>query len=400
MMKRLAVALVLVVGSAANADSWLPPSKKAYYSADRSVRLTVIPRELESSLAYFEDKVEGREPAGGRAGAAEKTAVARLEQRTTSGWQTVWTKPLVNEVAPVDVVVANSKAFATFDNWHSMGFGPDVIVIYRGDGSKVRQLGLTDLFPDWYVAALPRSISSIHWRREPRISSDGTELTVPVVQPSVDNSAFVDAKVLDLTIRMADGVPIGLERPQWKRALVQAAATAHERCAGERRAVEEWNAPITAPATSKEADWHEYLRETQYRTKWSDDPPAVGTTVLRVPSSPDFQRSVNLLEQALTETAEMEHDLRAIGSPDITRLATEIERIGRRIRRGQLKDVELVVVADFANGDRIRRALAHTGAALQIINPTQSFPQRPERLREETEPTVCSAPAQNSTQAS
>ena len=72
MIRLVAFLLLLVLGSAAWADSWAPPSKTIYRSPDRATRLIVTPRRLESASAYFEDKVEGREPAGAAAGCAAR----------------------------------------------------------------------------------------------------------------------------------------------------------------------------------------------------------------------------------------------------------------------------------------------------------------------------------------
>lgn len=394
MIRRAAFALLLISSSAVWADSWMPPSKETYLSTDKTARLTVTPRDLKSALAYFEDKVAGKVNAGAPTGTKATTATAVFELRGANGqWERAWAGPLANEVAPVEAVVANKGlGFATFDNWHSMGFGADAIVIYGRDGTLVRKLGLTDLFPDWYVDALPRSVSSIHWRGEPLISEDGGELIVPVVQPSNDESFSSDRKTLDLAIRMKDGAPVGLQRPEWVATLRKAAAVAQQSCRDQREFIASWNAPISAPSGSKEEDWHHYLRETQFRTKWSDDPPYPGTTVLRVPSAADFQASVTWLEEALTEEAAIEHDLRAIGSPDLGRLTIEIERIGPRIAAGRLKGVELVIVADAEHADRIRAALAHSGARFEFIDPKQSFPQVEQRMRKEAELVVCQAP--------
>lgn len=231
MMRWAAFMLCLALGSPASADSWSLPTKTTYRSADKSTRLTVRPRELKSQLAYFEDKVEGREPAGAAADSKAARAMATLERRGADGrWRKVWTGPLDNEVAPVEVVVANGgRAFATFDNWHSMGHGPNALVIYDGGGRLVRRFALTDLFPDWFVAVLPASISSLRWRGEPRISEEG-HLIVPVLQPRIDQRSYDGERMVDLAIRLSDGAPVGLERAEWKAALAEAAGVAREKC--------------------------------------------------------------------------------------------------------------------------------------------------------------------------
>jgi hypothetical protein len=394
MFQRAILSVFLLSSSAAFADTWGPPSKVTYVALDQSARITIIPRDLESAYAYFDDKVKNRAPAGAPANAEETSPSAILELRGASGrWKTAWKKPLINEIAPVDVVVANNgQGFATFDNWHSRGHGPKAIVIYDRDGTPIRKFGLEDLFPPWFVAALPHSVSSIHWRGDPRISNSGTELIVPVVQPENDKFSIRKERTVDLTIRLADGIPVGLESGEWKKALNEAAVTARAMCAAEHASINKWNAPVAAPTTGKEEDWHYYLRETQFRTKWSDDRPSAGTTVLRMPSAADFQPSVKWLEEALTEPAMIDHDLRAIGSPDIVRLTIEIERIGPSISRGQLKGVDLVIVADDAHASRIRAALAHSGANLEFIDPKRSLPQVAERMQDQAEVATCQAP--------
>ena len=393
MLKRAAFTLLIVSASVVCADSWMPPSKETYRSPDGSAQLTVTPRDLESALSYFEDKVEGRKPAGAPMGSQATSATATMERRSATGrWERAWTKPLDNEVAPVEVIVANGgQGFATFDNWHSVGHGPNAIAIYDSNGELIRRFGLTDLMPIWFVATLPHSVSSIHWRTEARISVDGQNLIVPVVRPSNDDQLFDEATPIDLAIRLSDGAPVGLEQSEWKTALAEAAAIARERCSIEIANLRKWNAPISAPKNGKEEDWHDYLRETQFRTKWSNEPPFAGTTVLRSVSAPDFKPSVKWLEEALTESA-MDHDLRAIGSPDIGRLTTEIERIGAEIRSEQLKGVDLVIVADARHSSRIRAALAGSGAGLTIIDPARSIPQVKQRIRDESDLTVCRAP--------
>eukprot|EP01035_Chromulina_nebulosa_P009054 gene9054-12233_t len=70
-----------------------------------------------------------------------------LERRDAAGhWSTVWRKPLVNDVSPVSALVANDGGHVvTFDNWHSMGFGDDAVVIYGPDGAVVRAMALPPL---------------------------------------------------------------------------------------------------------------------------------------------------------------------------------------------------------------------------------------------------------------
>jgi hypothetical protein len=195
----------------------------------------------------------------------------------------------------------------------------------------------------------------------------------------------MDGPTLDLAIRLSDGQVVGLTEEPWKSALVRASAIARQKCSDDRSFVAEWNASIAAPTSWNEPAWHHYLDEIYYRTAPivdGDFPAAVGTTVLRPPFASDFQPSVDWLKEALTErTAIPDLDVRAIGSPDYERLTEEIERIASRTDVNQLQGVELVVVVDASRSERVRSALARSGAKLRIVDPLQQFPQRPERIR-------------------
>lgn len=112
----LGAILLINIGGAAHADSWMPPTRQAFLSPGKTARLTVIPREIASPLAYFDDTVKGREPAG-QASGGERHARGIVERRTASGWVTVWQGPLVNEVSPVSALVSDDgKRLVTFDN--------------------------------------------------------------------------------------------------------------------------------------------------------------------------------------------------------------------------------------------------------------------------------------------
>lgn len=66
------------------ADSWSLPTQQTYVSANGAYRLTVLPRDLSSQLAYFEDEVE-RRPLPGQEPEGRATPEGRLERRTDAG---------------------------------------------------------------------------------------------------------------------------------------------------------------------------------------------------------------------------------------------------------------------------------------------------------------------------
>jgi hypothetical protein len=109
---RLVGAVALVAALPAFADSWIPATQTTYFSSDKATRLTVVPRDIKDQLAYFTDKVDGKEPAGQRHG-GEPRALGILERRSGQTWTKVWEVPLVNEVAPVEALSSRTAA----DTW-------------------------------------------------------------------------------------------------------------------------------------------------------------------------------------------------------------------------------------------------------------------------------------------
>jgi hypothetical protein len=173
--------LLMLLASAASADQWPPATVKTYTSSQGTYRLTVYPRDLEGPLEYFQDKVAGKARAGQQPG-GQARCEAVLEQLEGSEYRRLWRKPLVNDVSPVRALVSEKDgSFVTFDNWHSRGWGDDVIVIYSGAGQPRRKFALTSLMSQEKVEQLPRSISSIGWSCGYEIGYDEQTVNVRVV---------------------------------------------------------------------------------------------------------------------------------------------------------------------------------------------------------------------------
>jgi hypothetical protein len=100
----------------ARADSWVPPHRTIYYSANRAVRLIVIPHVPadRQQRPYF-GEVRGPSAAG--------VAHGLLQRRNARGrWIRQWEGPLRNEVMPVAALIAGSgRYFVTFDDWGGPG---------------------------------------------------------------------------------------------------------------------------------------------------------------------------------------------------------------------------------------------------------------------------------------
>ena len=174
-------AAVLTCGLNVFADSWALPGPQKYYSGSRRYYFEVIPRALESQSKYFEDKVAKKEPAGSRPGAGENYCRGVFHRQREDGtYEKVWESRLSNDVAPVSALVSDGGEYvATFDNWHSVGYGDDVVVIYGPGGKLVRKFALSDIVPT--TSNLPRSVSSIFWGGKHQIDERSLQLVLKVL---------------------------------------------------------------------------------------------------------------------------------------------------------------------------------------------------------------------------
>lgn len=171
------------VASLCMADQWKLPTKQTYYSKNRRFAVTIVPKHLEGQLEHFEDKVQGRPDAGAVKGVPNNWSRAFFYSvHPNDQLNLVREFKLVNEVAPVTALVSDDGRYlVTFDNWHSLGYGDDAIVIYRADGALIRSLSLEDVLTTNDIEVLPRSASSIHWGGEHYID-EGNQLLVLRIQ--------------------------------------------------------------------------------------------------------------------------------------------------------------------------------------------------------------------------
>lgn len=201
----LVVSVLPFIASSAWADTWALPETQVYRSPNGVFRLTVNPRALASQVEYFADRVGGRKPAAQRPGGRVECRAVLERRIKADAWVKVWEQPLLNEVGPVEALVSDSGDYVvTFDNWHSMGYGPNTVVIYGVNGRVIRALGLQDLLRKDHIKALPRTVSSIDWRKGQRISQDGQTLILDVIERGEDPHAK-SPRVLQVRIRLADG---------------------------------------------------------------------------------------------------------------------------------------------------------------------------------------------------
>ena len=212
------IAVLLAAGcflTTLHADSWRLPTAKKYYSSNRKFRVEVVPRVLESQLKYFGDKVAGIEPAGAPEGRASEGPRASFGIRKFLWYRRQSTFPLVNEVSPVDLAISDRGDYiVTLDNWHSMGYGDSVVVIYRSDGRVVRKFALHELVAESDIRHFMHSASSIHWRDAYRIDSAAGQLVL-LISSDDDEVPSQWARTQELRIDLATGNALDAVRRLW-----------------------------------------------------------------------------------------------------------------------------------------------------------------------------------------
>lgn len=370
----LAVPAMLVWAEPACADSWMLPETTTYLSPGKGCRLTVVPRDLESQLAYFEGKTNNTRNAGQHIGGTPN-ATATLERRLPNGqWQRVWSRSLVNDVAPVDALVSDRMDYiVTFDNWHSVGYGDDAIAIYDVANGGVRTFSVEKLLGSDYFAALPHSVSSVAWRGDRRI--EGGKLIIDIVVPNESRSTAAERHVA-LAIDLASGKISERSPRAWRDARASAERVNATARASEQALRTAHIAPLLAPKADDEARWHAYLREAFFRldADWVESYPA--TDVLRPRSAANYSDSVRWVTEGLSEGG----DVRMFAGANEADLIEVLKRGVAPLPRGALGDTRIYVAASEANRSRLTAIFAPSRAALILLDPSRPIPQRPERL--------------------
>ena len=369
----LGAILISVAPSPSCADSWMLPTTTTYTSCAGHARITVSPRDLKSQLGYFDDKVKNVDPAGQRKGGSP-VASARLERLVDRRWRVIWEHQIANDVAPVSALVRDDGEYAvTFDDWHGTGYGPNAVVIYGPQGKTVRALALSDVVPADYIKALPHSVSSIHWRGDPRFSSDGQKLIIPVVIPSEDFAS--GPATIDIAVDMVDGSVSPNNPGAWNAAEATGRKVLAAQVAYEAATKAAFLAPLLGPKANAEREWHDYLREAVGRLIGDDETPS--TTVLRLPSADDYAVSETWVHDALTESYADKVALASLSEPNFVAVLKEV--MSKLPDRSLSKVTAFIAVSD-QNWPAVVATMRRSGANIVQLDPAKAIPQRSERI--------------------
>lgn len=378
-MRTVFAVLLCCLAWSAAADSWLPPKEQAYLSPDGNTRVVVTPRGIESQLAYFEDKVADRDKAGQAAGASER-AMAEVQLRDGTEWRPVLAFPLVNDVAPVRVLVANhARRIVTFDNWHGTGYGPDVVVVYDGAGRHIRSMGLDDFLPGDWIRHLPRSVSSLWWGGEHALDPAGEVLTLQVRLPGAADWSS-ELPTVPVLISAEDGRVLEQDPATWAPALREV-----ERLEAKRRA--EWATlrevrakPLPFPQGSDHEAWRRYIVELRERlSDYDNDIAYCGITLLETTGEFTDADSVAMQVDQMADARDGGAGDRCVfASPEPSTLATVLAKALDATAAGSLQDDTIAFVGTQAERAVVEPAASRAGVTLRFIDAAVPFPGKQE----------------------
>jgi hypothetical protein len=160
----ISIFLILTCLTRTLSDSWLPPKVTDYYSANKQYFARIIPRTVpEKYYQWMKASVKDKNKF-----LPSDTIIvpchAIMYKKTLSADSVIWTRKLINQIAPVNAIVSDDGFYlVTFDNWHSVGYGVDVMAYYDKKGDLIKRHMLDDISP-FPINNYERSISSLWWR--------------------------------------------------------------------------------------------------------------------------------------------------------------------------------------------------------------------------------------------
>jgi hypothetical protein len=361
-----------------HADTWLPPHVETTVSSDGVARVTITPRPLSGALHFFEDKVAGKEPAGQQQGSTQTHPMALMERKVDGRWQKSWEGALVNDVAPVSALVAGGGRYlATFDNWHSTGYGSDVVVIYDGKGALIRKLALKDFLPAKYIVFLPRSVSSLWWGRDHAFDDNDETLVLRVIVPSESRDEGQPTKTIPMRIRMKDGYVYPPTGKDWEEAEEVIARLDAKRMARWQEARELRARPLVVPTGTDDDAWQAYAVELRERLSQGTGHDCAGSALSEDELDGRNQSPLNTFSFLLDGYADRDMrmaDCFVFVAPDSRSLAKALVRHLSSMSPGSLRGATIAVLGEPAEAQEVRNAAARLGAGVLLVDKAVPYP--------------------------
>ena len=169
----------ILVPTIAKADSWLPAHIRIYYSENKEYKLIITPKITSKKYDWWYYYKSNDHPQTKKVLRKKERFMRNIKEQDTifipctaelyriskTDSILIWQKPLLNEIGPVDAIVANNgSSVVTFDNWYSRGHGENVFVVYDENGEAKMSYELKEISP-FPLNDYKESKTSIHWYR-------------------------------------------------------------------------------------------------------------------------------------------------------------------------------------------------------------------------------------------
>jgi hypothetical protein len=181
----------LLISMTAKADFWDNPRVKTYYSENKEFKLVITPKMTSDKYYLWDYYKSNKHPQTKKILRKKEKFIRNISEHDTiripctgelyqiNGTDSVliWKRPFLNEVCPVYAIVSNDgSSIATFDNWYSIGYGVNVLVVYDNKGNARKTYKLEEISP-FPLNDYSMSISSLYWRKDVRyIDNDRIEI--------------------------------------------------------------------------------------------------------------------------------------------------------------------------------------------------------------------------------
>lgn len=164
MKKYILIILTILLAGDLSADTWAPPKIKDYYNSDSTFYVRIYPQKIPEKYFKWVEASPRRKKKFKPSDTLVTPCYARMFKVIDGKDSLIWEQKLINRVAPVTAIVSNDGKFlVTFDNWHSMGYGVDVMAYYNEKGELIKRHMLEDISP-FPINTYVMSVSSLWWR--------------------------------------------------------------------------------------------------------------------------------------------------------------------------------------------------------------------------------------------
>ncbi len=164
----LIVMVMLLASGSALADRWALPKISKFFSPNKQYKLILKPNPTSNWSKVFSNDDNTKEE--------YFSDGELLELIIGPAYLHKWKVRLVNSYSPVSAIISNTgKYVVTFDNWHHVGYGDNVVVIYGAQGKLLFKYALEDILTDKEIKnSVPHTVSSRWWHKgEHKLNHEG-----------------------------------------------------------------------------------------------------------------------------------------------------------------------------------------------------------------------------------